>query len=126
MPWRRSLGSEAGGLFRRQVDGQHTIHAGGGGGIGKRRIAHDLDRIQIAHQHHRRGGILRTELAHHGQHVGQAGVMDQCPLVRLGDHRAVSHGIGNGTPSSMTSAPAATMACISGTVTARTGSPAVT
>ena len=82
------------GFFRRQVHQQHAVHAGLGSGGGKTGGTADLDRIQVAHQDHGRGGIGFTESTHRVQHEGQPGTTCQRALGAALDHRAIGHGVG--------------------------------
>ena len=80
-------------LVGRQVDGEHAVDAGLRGSAGKGRVAHHLDRVEVAHQHDRRRRVPLPELAHHVEDVVQAGVVQQRTLAGALDHRAVGHRI---------------------------------
>ena len=70
-----------------------AVHAGLGSGGGKTGGTADLDRIQVAHQDHGRGGIGFTESTHRVQHEGQPGTTCQRALGAALDHRAIGHGV---------------------------------
>ncbi|MNN41327.1 hypothetical protein D3C81_1554410 [compost metagenome] len=81
-------------LLGRIVDHQHAIHAGRARGPGKGLFAHALDRVGVAHQHHRGFGIGLAELAHPLQHLRQRHALRQRALGGALDHRAVGHRVG--------------------------------
>ena len=83
-------------LLWRKIDRYHPVNARGSSLLGKIGVAHHLDGIQIAHQHHRGGVILFAELLHHLQHLPQGDVVRQCPFVGKLDRRAIRHGIRKG------------------------------
>jgi hypothetical protein len=77
----RKIGSRPRGLqgrgkvlafLGRVVDDQHAIDPGVPGVGDKGFDAVALDRVGIAHQHHRRGRVVAAEAAHHGQHLAPA------------------------------------------------------
>lgn len=78
-------------FLRRIVHDEHAIDAS------LLRVVHEavrpvaLDRVGIAHQHHRRRRIRLAEGAHHLQHVRRADVLEQRALAGALDHRAVGH-----------------------------------
>ena len=85
---------QLGRLLGRHVDGEHAVDADRAGLLGERRIAHGLDRVQVAHQDDRRILVALAELADEGQGLAQAHVVREGALAGALDHRAVGHRIG--------------------------------
>ena len=83
-----------GGFLGRKVDQQHAIDARLHRFLGEALVAVDLDRVQVAHQHHRRGGVGLAELADGLQHIAQAGTAGQRLFGTALDGGTVGHRIG--------------------------------
>jgi hypothetical protein len=104
-------GGKSGALLGRIVDHQHAIDAGlACASRAKASMPIGLDRIGVAHQHHRRRRVLLAEFAHQRQHRRR---LMPCARARSEARWMVGPsaiGSENGTPSSMMSAPPATSA----------------
>ena len=93
----------------------------------KRRNAHRLDRIGVSHEHDRRRCVLAPECRDHGEHVASSRCLAPARVpTRAGSPDRRPSDPKTAPPARSTSAPAATSACSSCTVTAGDGSPAVT
>jgi hypothetical protein len=93
-----SCGGEGLAFLGRVVDDQHAVDAG------RPRIGHEavamalvvaLDRVGVAHQHHRRAASRWRNCAPR-QHLGQADAARQGAFAGLLDHRAVGHRVAEG------------------------------
>jgi hypothetical protein len=102
--------SEFDRLFGRIVDDEHAVDARLARAVGKCGDAHRLDRIRIAHEHDRRRIVALAKRPHHVQHGGEPDTLRQRALGGALDNGPSAIGSENGTPSSITSAPAATSA----------------
>jgi hypothetical protein len=83
-------------FFRRHIDDERAIDPSRARPLGEGRIAHDLDRVEIAHEHDRRLVVALAERTHHLQHIGQPHALGQCPFGGALDHWTIGHGIGEG------------------------------
>jgi hypothetical protein len=81
-------------FLRGIIHHQHPVHARLLRLIDEAICAHRLDRIGIAHQHHRRGLIARAKLMHQCEHAVQAHPVLQGTIARALDYRAVGHRVG--------------------------------
>ena len=92
------LCSEGFALFGRIVHHQHAINPSFFGGLNESAFAlvlvKVLKRVGVAHQHHGRGGVALSKLAHGFKHLGQTDAARKRTLTGLLDHRAVGHGVG--------------------------------
>ena len=94
-------------LFDNHVGGQHAIHAGRRGIVGKLAQAIAQNRIQIAEDHQSRIRSRSANLARKPKNILQSRAARQCPFTCPLDDRAHrASGSLKGTPSSITSAPA--------------------
>ena len=80
--------------FNRAIHREHAVHAGFFSGTGEWFIAHFVNRIQVAHQHHGRALVALAEAAHGFQYVGQAYSVGQGALGGALDGGAVRHRVG--------------------------------
>ena len=62
--------------------------------MGKGLDAIGLNRIGIAHQHHRRRRVFPAKLTHQDQHAAQAHAMRQCPFGSTLNGGSIRHRIG--------------------------------
>jgi hypothetical protein len=85
---------KSGALLRRIVDHQHAVNPGVARIAGKRLDAIGFDRIGVAHQHHRRRGVLAAEFGHQRQHPAQAHAVCQRTFRSALDRRSIRHRIG--------------------------------
>lgn len=83
-------------LLGRQVDNNGPVNPGGFGGLCKSGVAHVMDRIAIAHDDDRGGGVGLSELCGHLEDGGQCGARLARANTRFFDHGAVGHGVGEG------------------------------
>ncbi len=87
---RRKLGA----LLWRIIDDQHAIHTRRLRITGESLQAISLDRIGIAHQHHRRRRILLAEFTHQSQHTMQRHALRQRPFRCALYRRPIRHRVG--------------------------------
>ena len=85
---------DVGRFFRREIDDEHPVDTSRRGRLGKTRVTHGFDRIQIAHQHDGRLRIAFPEAADNLQHIDQAQPLRQSPFAGQGDGGTVGHRIG--------------------------------
>ena len=90
----RAQGRQHGRLLQRAIHQQHAVDAGRHRLAGEARIAVDLERIEVTHQHDRRARITLAECSDPAQHVGQADAAGDRPLAGVLDHRAIGHRVG--------------------------------
>src|SRR3569832_444806 len=81
-------------FFGRQVHREHAVDPGRRGGAGEFGVPHHLDRVEIAHEHHRRVAVVGAEGAHHLEHAAQAHVVRERAFAGLLDHGAIGHRVG--------------------------------
>ena len=83
-------------LFRRKIDDNEPIDPNGFGPLQKRRNAHRMDRIVIAHQHNRRGLIGLPKSFDQLQGFRQGLPARERPQVRGLNGGAIGHRVGKG------------------------------